>query len=190
MMAGRAVVPTTAVGDVPYNRAKQAPGLAHVRSGGCPEMAHEDLINQMIATYRDLNLLVRPIPDTVLNQRDGGQASIRDLMQQLRDGELRFTQATKELLTGQTIPDDLEDEAPIIGLEHEGDPSRVLLSQFGTARESLLAMLREMSEEQWQTAGSGGRTMMARITQLIENDRKMLGRVQSLVGSSTVNAPA
>lgn len=152
-------------------------------------MAHEDLVNQMIATYRDLNLLVRPIPDAVLNQRTSGQASIRDLMQQLRDGELRFTQATKELLTGQTIPDDFENEAPILGLEHEGDPSRVLLSQFGTARESLLAMLREMTEEQWQATGQGGRTMVARITQLIENDQKVLERVQSLVRSSTAGAP-
>lgn len=153
-------------------------------------MAHEELINRMIATYRDLNLLIRPIPDDILNRRTGGEASIRDQMQRLRDGELRFTQATKELLTGQTIPDDLVDEAPIIGLEHEGDPSRVLLSQFGTARESLLAMLREMTEEQWSATGSGGRTMTARIEGLLENDQKVLTRVQSLVGASTAGAPA
>lgn len=153
-------------------------------------MAHDELLNQMIATYRDLNLLVRPIPDTILNQRSSGQASIRDLMQQLRDGELRFTQSTKELLTGQTIPDDFQDESPILGLEHEGDPSRVLLSQFGTARESLLAMLREMTDEQWQIAGPGGKTMVDRINQLIESDQKTLARVQSLVGASTASAPA
>lgn len=153
-------------------------------------MAHEELVNRMIATYRDLNLLIRPIPDDVLNRRTSGDASIRDLMQGLRDGELRFTQSTKELLTGQTIPEDLQDEAPIIGLEHEGDPSRVLLSQFGTARESLLAMLREMSEEQWSATGPGGRTMVARIDQLLENDQKVLARVQSLVGATTAGAPA
>ena len=153
-------------------------------------MAHEELLNQMIATYRDLNLLVRPIPDSTLNQRGNGQASVRDLLQQLRDNELRFTQATKEILTGQTIPEDFTDESPILGLEHEGDPSRVLLSQFGTARESLLAMLREMTDEQWQTAGGSGRTMVARIEQLLDNDRKVLGSVQSLVGSSMANAPA
>ncbi len=147
-------------------------------------MAHEELVNRMIATYRDLNLLIRPIPDDVLNRRTTGDASIRDLMQGLRDGELRFTQATKEVLTGQTIPEDLHGEAPIIGLEHEGDPSRVLLSQFGTARESLLAMLREMSEEQWSATGPSGRTMVARIEQLLENDQKVLERVQSLVGTT------
>lgn len=153
-------------------------------------MAHEDLVNRMIATYRDLNLLIRPIPEDVLNRRTGGEASIRDIMQRLRDGELRFTQSTKEILTGQTIPDDLADEVPIIGLEHEGDPSRVLLSQFGTARESLLAMLREMTEEQWSATGSGGRTMIARIDGLLENDQKVLERVQSLVGATTAGVPA
>ncbi len=153
-------------------------------------MAHEEFINRMIATYRDLNLLIRPIPEDVLNRRTGGEASIRDQMQRLRDGELRFTQATKELLTGQTIPEVLQDETPIIGLEHEGDPSRVLLSQFGTARESLLAMLREMTEEQWSATGSGGRTMVARIEGLLENDQKVLARVQSLVGATTAGTPA
>ena len=153
-------------------------------------MAHEEFINRMIATYRDLNLLVRPIPEDVLNRRTGGEASIRDQLQRLRDNELRFTQATKELLTGQTIPEDLVDEAPIIGLEHEGDPSRVLLSQFGTARESLLAMLREMTEEQWSETRTGGRTMVARIEGLLENDQKVLTRVQSLVGATTAGAPA
>ena len=153
-------------------------------------MAHEDLINRMIATYRDLNLLIRPIPEDVLNRRTSGDASIRDIVQRLRDGELHFTQSTKEILTGQAIPEDFEDESPIIGLEHEGDPSRVLLSQFGTARESLLAMLREMTEEQWTATGQGGRTMLDRINELLENDQKVLGSVQSLVGAPTVGAPA
>lgn len=153
-------------------------------------MAQEDLINRMIATYRDLNLLIRPIPEDVLNRRTSGEASIRDQMQRLRDGELRFTQATKERLTGQTIPEDMADESPIIGLEHEGDPSRVLLSQFGTARESLLAMLREMTEEQWTETGTSSRTMIARIEGLLENDQKVLASVQSLVGATTAGAPA
>ena len=153
-------------------------------------MAHEELVNRMIATYRDLNLLIRPIPDDVLNRRSGGEASIRDVLQRLRDDELRFTQTTKEILTGQSIPEDFVDESPIIGLEHEGDSSRVLLSQFGTARESLLAMLREMTEEQWTAAGSGGRTMVARIEGLLENDQKVLTRVQSLVGATRAAAPA
>lgn len=148
-------------------------------------MAHEDLINRMIATYRDLNLLIRPIPETNLSGRSSGDASVRDLIVQLKDAELRFTQGTKELLTGQTIPDDLEDETPILGLEHEGDPTRVVLSQFGTARESTLAMLREMTEDQWAAAGPGGRTMTARVGLLLESDQKVLERVQSLVGTAT-----
>lgn len=148
-------------------------------------MAHEDLINRMIATYRDLNLLIRPIPESTLSARSGGDMSVRDLIMRLKDAELRFTQGTKELLTGQTIPDDLGEEAPILGLEHESDPTRVVLSQFGTARESTLAMLREMTEEQWAAAGPGGRTMTARVALLLESDQNVLERVQSLVGTAT-----
>ncbi|HEV2526907.1 MAG TPA: DinB family protein [Thermomicrobiales bacterium] len=151
-------------------------------------MAHDDLINRMIATYRDLNLLVRPLPDDVLNQRANGQPSVRDLLQQFRDTELRFTQTTKEILTGQTIPEDLDEHTPILGMEHENDPSRVLLSQFGTARESLLAMLREMSDEQWNITTSGGRTMLDRINRLLENDAKVTEAVRGALGATSARA--
>ena len=152
-------------------------------------MAQDELINRMIATYRDLNILIRPVPETELSQQTGGQPSVRDVMQQLRDAELRFTQSTKELLTGQIIPDDFDEETPTLGMEHEGDPTRVLLSQFGTARESLLAMLREMTDEQWMASGPSGRTMVDRIEQLLENDQTALERVQSGVGSRATSAP-
>ncbi len=150
-------------------------------------MANEDLINRMIATYRDLNLLIRPIPEATLTGRGGGGESVRDLIMKLKDAELRFTQGTKELLTGQTIPDELAEDAPILGLEHESDPTRVVLSQFGTARESTLAMLREMTEEQWAATGSGGRTMTARVGLLLESDQHVLDRVQSLVGKAAAH---
>jgi hypothetical protein len=152
-------------------------------------MAHEDLINRMIQTYRDLNLLLRPVSDTVLNQRAGGQPSVRDHIQRLRDTELRFTQTTKEILTGQTIPEELGDDAtPILGLEHEGDPTRVLLSQFGTARESGLAMLREMTDEQWTAAGHNGRTMVERIQRLIQNDEQVLQTVRGMLDAAPAGA--
>ncbi len=151
-------------------------------------MAHDDLINRMIATYRDLNLMVRPLSDEVVNQRTGGQPSVRDHLQQLRDTELRFTQTTKEMLTGQTIPDDLEESAPTLGMEHDYDSARVLLSQFGTARESLLAMLREMTDEQWQLTSSGGRTMRDRIDRLIANDAKVTETVRGLLNAAPARA--
>ena len=151
-------------------------------------MAHDDLINRMIATYRDLNLLVRPLSDDILNQRANGQPSVRDHLQRLRDTELRFTQTTKEMLTGQAIPEDLEVHTPTLGMEHDNDPSRVLLSQFGTARESLLAMLREMSEEQWQMTSSGGRSMQDRIDRLLENDAKVAETVRGMLATSPVRA--
>lgn len=151
-------------------------------------MAHDDLINRMIATYRDLNLMVRPLSDDVLNQRANGQPSVRDHLQQFRDTELRFTQTTKEILTGQTIPEDLDEHTPTLGMEHDNDPSRVLLSQFGTARESLLAMLREMSDEQWNITTSGGRTMLDRINRLLENDAKVTESIRGTLGAAPVRA--
>lgn len=153
-------------------------------------MAHEDLINRMIAAYRDLNLLIRPLPDDAMTRRAGGEASVRDTVERLRDNELRFTQATKDILTGQRVPDEYDDATPTLGMEHEGDPARVLLSQFGTARESTLAMLREMSEQQWAATDGKGRTMLVRVEALVENDRKVLAHVQSLMGAAPAGVPA
>jgi hypothetical protein len=150
-------------------------------------MAEQNLIDGLIATYRELNMTVRSLPEAQLTAKGTDGASIRDVVQRLRDSELRFSQALKERITGVPMPEVLEDESPVLGTEQEGDPTAVLISQFGTGRESTLAMLRSLPDAEWNQPLEGGTTITNRIQQLVDNDRKQLARIHALLGA-TANA--
>ncbi len=147
-------------------------------------MAHTELINSLITTYRELNNTVRSLPEDRLTG-DGGETGVRDLVRRLRDHELRFSQALKERITGVEMPDFGDGaDAPVLGTESSNDSTNVLLSQFGTARESTLAMLRRLQEADWQSASGadGGRTIAASVEQLVEHDRRQM---EQITGSLT-----
>jgi hypothetical protein len=58
---------------------------------------------------------------------------------------------------------------------------RVLLSEFGTAREAILALVREMSDEQWEQEREtphGPMTVRAAIERLVEEDRKFMAEIE------------
>ena len=147
-------------------------------------MAAQDLIDGLITTYRVLNTKVRPVPEERLRAKDGDGPSVRDVVVRLRDNELRFSQALKERLTGVPMPEMFgEDEAPILGTENVDDPTPVILSQFGTARESTLAMLRGMAPTDWDQTLEGGEPIAVRIGQLLEHDRRQVARINGLLGA-------
>jgi hypothetical protein len=61
---------------------------------------------------------------------------------------------------------------------------RVLLSEFGTAREAILALVREMSDEQWEMdreGASGMTSIRAVIQDLVAQDQQFLSQLQSLL---------
>jgi len=148
-------------------------------------MTDVDLIDRLIATYRTLNMTVRHLPEDRLTAAGSDGASVRDVVARMRDSELRFSQALKERLTGVPMPEGIGDETPVLGTEHDDDPTAVLLSQFGTARESTLAMLRGLAPEEWSAGLEGGRPIVARIQQLVENDQTQLARINALLGART-----
>lgn len=146
--------------------------------------SEQSLIEGLIATYRVLNMQVRPMPEDRLAMASGRDGSVREVVKRLRDSELRFSQALKERITGVPMPEFLHDEAPVIGTEHEGqDTTNVMLSQFGTARESTLAMLRGLAADEWTQAIEGGKTITHRIEQLLQNDRIHLERINGILGA-------
>ena len=57
------------------------------------------MFNGLIATYRELNMKVRPLPEERLSLGRSGE-TVRDVILDLRDDELRFSQALKDRLTG------------------------------------------------------------------------------------------
>ncbi len=147
------------------------------------DQGRRDLISGLIATYRDLNTQVRSLPEEQLRQ-GAAQGSVRAVVTRLRDTELRFSQALKERLTGVAMPEIFgEDEAPVLGTETVHDSTAALISQFGTAREATLALLRPLSDEGWNQELEGGKPICARVEELIAHDRQQLGRISGLLGT-------
>lgn len=145
-------------------------------------MAERDLIDGLIATYRELNSRVRPLPEDRL-RLVGKEGSVRDVVARLRDDELRFSQALKQVTTGIPTPDIFGEEMAVVGTESSDDSTATILAQFGTARESTLAMLRSLPSSEWDTQIDGTRSVRSRIERLNENDRQHMERIVGLLGS-------
>ena len=147
-------------------------------------MPDQELIDGLIATYRELNGKVRPLPEDRLQLKGGAGGSVREVVTRLRDSELRFSQALKERITGVAMPEIFgEDETPVVGTESSEDSTAAILSQFGTARESTLALLRSLPDEDWDRPIDEGQPIRARIRQLRDNDRRQVERIVGLLGS-------
>lgn len=146
----------------------------------CPEapelrgmqLANSDVIASLIDTYRNLNLKVRPLDSTT-----GTSASVVEAIAALREAEIRSSQLIKLMVLG-----DGSGDAAIPAPPPSANPGsvRVLLSEFGTAREAILASVREMSDEDinaarpgFSAAGSIGEV----LAQITERDKKLLASV-------------
>ena len=146
----------------------------------------QHLFDGLIATYRELNLKVRPLPEDRLTIGRSGE-TIRDVMLDLRDDELRFSQALKDRLTEGTMIDVFKDESRVAKAEipSPDDTTMEVISQFGTARESTLAMLQGLSPETWDDGGGGSLTIRAAADALLANDRVHMEKIVGLLGSPT-----
>jgi hypothetical protein len=143
-----------------------------------------ELIDGLVATYRTLNMQVRPLPEEKLRTPRANGGSVRDALRRLRDDELRFSQALKvRVTTGQPMPDISQEEMAVIGTESADDTTAELIAQFGTARESTLAMLRGLPEPEWDSTEAGSRTIRHIIRDLVASDRKHLSTITGLIGT-------
>jgi hypothetical protein len=151
-------------------------------------MGEQELFNGLIGTYRELNLKVRPLPEERL-QLGGGRNSVRHVMLEMRDDELRFSQALKERLNGGQMVDVFAGKHAELDVEipSPDDTTAEVLSQFGTARESTLAMLRGMSPDAWDDPAGGPLTIRAASDALLASDAKHLEKVVRLLGSPSPN---
>ena len=141
-------------------------------------MANSDLIDSLIATYRNLNLAIRPIADAQATQAAGGGKSLRDMIVELRDHEMAASQQLKLMTLGEG---GASGGMPEIAPSAPGLSTRAVLSEFGTAREAILALIRELSDEDWtaQREGAQGQTtIQAFIEQLVANDRQALNQIE------------
>ena len=143
-------------------------------------MPDQDLIGALIETYRVLNNSVRTVPEATLRAPAAGSPAVRDIMRRFRDDELRFSQALKERITGVPMPDIFSgNELPTLGTETADDTTAMMIAQFGTARESTLAMLRDLPDPDWDEPIAEGTTIRARVVELLDNDRRQLDRIST-----------
>jgi hypothetical protein len=153
-------------------------------------ITEQELFNGLVATYRELNLKVRPLPEERLSM---GQAreTVRNVIIELRDDELRFSQALKNRLAGATMIDVFapDEDVEMAEIPSPDDTTAEVLSQFGTARESTLAMLKGMPPEAWDDRGSGNLTIREAVEDLRINDARHLERIIGLLGSPSPAAP-
>jgi hypothetical protein len=143
---------------------------------------HTDLIDSLIATYRTLNLTIRPLQlEQALTPGSGGK-SVRDLIADLRERELITSQQLKNMTIADTTVAPARDMTPPDPADDQN--VRVLLSEFGTAREAILALVREMSDEQWEMEreGPNGMTSIQAVIQdLVSQDQQYLSQLQALL---------
>jgi len=147
-------------------------------------MPDQELIDGLIATYRELNAKVRSQAEDRLRIADKEGRSVRDVVSRMRDSELRFSQALKERVTGVPMPEMFdESDAPVVGTEGADDSTNAVLSQFGTARESTLALLRTLPDDNWDETLQGGKPIRTRIQELRDNDRRQVERIVGMLGA-------
>jgi hypothetical protein len=146
------------------------------------------LIDQLIDTYHVLNTNVRSLPGDRFQTKTTSGESIEDIVRTMRDHELQFSQALKQRVTGVAMPDIFgKDAPPVIGAEAKNETTPILIAQFGSAREVTLSQLRGLPEPDWDVADSGGRSIRASVTELVENNQRQLTKIASQLGAA---APA
>ena len=150
-------------------------------------MSEQELFNGLIATYRELNLKVRPLPDERLTLGRAGE-SVRDVVLAMRDHELRFSQALKDRLSGGALSGAFGDkgETTLIEIPSPDDTTVEVISQFGTGRESTLAMLRGMAPETWDGL-EHGTTIREATRDLLASDAAHMEKIVNLLGSPSPN---
>jgi hypothetical protein len=151
-------------------------------------MDEQSLFNGLIGTYRELNMKVRTLPEERL-RLGRGRDTVRNVLLDMRDDELRFSQALKDRLVGAPMADlfRAQDEVDTPEIPSPDDTTVEVISQFGTARESTLAMLRGMPPDAWDDQTQGAFTIREATSGLLANDAVHLKRIVTLLGSPSPN---
>lgn len=146
-------------------------------------MARTDMIDSLISTYRTLNLTIRPLDPARVAQASAGGGTIVEMLRQVRHEEISASQELKLMTLAEGVSREIPEPPPSADLNNP----KVLLSEFGTAREAILALVREMPEEGWTTerqGPNGTSSIQSVVERLIARDQQLVQSVQSALGTS------
>ena len=133
-------------------------------------MDTSNLIDSLVATYRELNINYRT---------HEGTPEAREIIARMRDDEMAFSQALKDHLTGIGTADGEEKEV-VDGSERT---FAQIISQFGSVRATTLNLLKGIQDASaWDTADESGKSIRDHVTDLVESDRKQLERLSQVIG--------
>ncbi len=127
------------------------------------------LISSLVATYRELNINLRPM---------GEDARAREIVTRMRDDEIQFSKALKDRLTGigTATDDEATDGANIV--DGADDNLAQVISQFGTARATTLNLLKGIQDSAvWSSPLDDGSTIAQRVDELARSDARQLERL-------------
>lgn len=153
-------------------------------------MAHSDLIDSLIATYRTLNMRVRPLDPAAMTQMSSGGVSLRDIIADMRNQELTSSQTLKNMTLSDSAAGGTSTSEVNILPPSDEQNVRILLSEFGTAREAILALIRELSDQRWDAerpGADGMTTVHAYVTSLTERDQKALAQIDAMIPAPGVS---
>ncbi|CAN5513888.1 hypothetical protein BH23CHL2_BH23CHL2_14920 [soil metagenome] len=145
-------------------------------------MERSDKLSELVQTVRILNWEVRP-KITSASARELEGSTLHKALTEIRNNEIQVSQ----LIRGISLSEEgeaTEDAGDVLEhVEASTIGSRQLLSEFGTARESILSILRNISDEEWNETHEtyeGTWSYEEIVDRLIESDRKNLGLIESV----------
>jgi hypothetical protein len=155
-------------------------------------MPDQEVLNEMIEIYRELNMKLRGVDlDAVKDQKADNGETIREILNRMRNREYNASQAIKMMSLGDDASHiDESAQAEVLDeLIATGITPIIMLSQYGTAREATLSLVRQANEETIdQEVGSPRGKMSIReyCRGLINDDRAD----QKLLNQLVEKAPA
>jgi hypothetical protein len=140
-------------------------------------VSNNERIDALVATVRDLNHEIRP----KLSDTPGGDPPGNDLhtsLAKLREHEHSYSRLIRMMTLSDVAATTVGDTFEF--LDPNAVSSRRLLSEFGTAREAILSVLRTLDDEQWNVkrdTPDGQRSLVEVVDELIESDRSYVSNV-------------
>lgn len=139
---------------------------------------HDDLLGILVNTYRELNMSVRSIAEERLVSA-GQDHTVRDIISRMRADEMKFAQALKQRVSKVVMNTEGDDR--LHSAASEKDSTRMLISQFGTARETTLSLLKGIPDADWIQRIDDGETILEHVEQLAKSDQTQLQRIKQLL---------
>lgn len=165
-------------------------------------MAQNDKIDALIATVRELNHQVRPKLTEEIGGGSGNMAEVHAILGEMRNRELVLSHGVKRMiLSARADIDDTEiqhmmgttdnritlEQALEIHQDVSALPTRVVMSEFASAREAILSLLRGLPDSAWefkstQAIDKGQETVIQVVDSLLAEDKKAMDKIHQLMG--------